>query len=487
MNAKLPDGSYLIPGNQVPSQPYMYGVPNVTLIGTSVMTGEQLNGAIDYDMNSKDRMGVKYYYQNDPITQPYNFSQTGGFPVTQKNGSQVAAIDNTRIIGSHLNWEQRLGFARQGSYSYYTQTLTNSSGPANFGVGGENTSGINLISGLPGMILDKFPSVQNDSPGVKVGPFNSFANTGFYQNRLNPSTNVIFAKGNHTIVAGGGYSYTQLNITNNRTGIMQVTTKNFEDFLEGESYSSNVLDSIATPPTVPKPVNEADRYYRTNEIEAYGQDKWQARSNLSITAGVRYDYHGGMTEKFGNLFNFDPSLYSVSGTTTTGFTVNNAGFVVAGNNKINPSPGVADSTLTGRQWGISPRVGFAWSPKFDNGKLVVRGGGGIYFDRGENLQYLSQPAGAGYGGPFGVTEAAPLAAYVVGVGIILSRILWRLTHPSFANIESSMMNQVLQTTLNNLTGSPSSGYNSQFGPNCGGVQNQEGYLLLPVCVELRRL
>ena len=72
----------------------MYGVPNVTLIGTSVMTGDQVNGAIDYDMNSKDRMAVKYYYQNDPITKPYNFSQTGGFPVTQKNGSQVAAIDN---------------------------------------------------------------------------------------------------------------------------------------------------------------------------------------------------------------------------------------------------------------------------------------------------------------------------------------------------------------------------------------------------------
>ena len=41
---------------------------------------------------------------------------------------------------------------------------------------------------------------------------------GYYQNRLNPSTNVIFTAGKHTIVAGGGYSYTQLNITNNRTG-----------------------------------------------------------------------------------------------------------------------------------------------------------------------------------------------------------------------------------------------------------------------------
>ena len=46
------------------------------------------------------------------------------------------------------------------------------------------------------------------------------------------------------------------------------------------------------------------------------QDKWQALSNLSITAGVRYDYHGGMTEKYGDMFNFDPALYNVTGTTT---------------------------------------------------------------------------------------------------------------------------------------------------------------------------
>ena len=81
--------------------------------------------------------------------------------------------------------------------------------------------------------------------------------------------------------------------------------------------SSNVLETI-------DPIsgrNNADRYYRTNEISGYVQDKWQALPNLSITAGVRYDYHGGMTEKYGNMFNFDPRVYSVTGDTTNGFSV----------------------------------------------------------------------------------------------------------------------------------------------------------------------
>jgi len=486
MNAKLPDGTYLVPSAQN-SNPYIYGVPNVTLVGNSVMTGEQANGAIDWNVSSRDRLSTKYFYQNDPVTVPYNFSQTGGFPVTQNNGSQVVAIDNTIALRPTFNWEQRMGFFRQSSYSFFNQTLSNGSGPQNFGINGSTVppatgKGPFFQSTLPGLLLKDFPSSQLDSPGVKVGPYSSFADMGFYQSRFNPSTNVIWVKGNHTIVAGGGYSYTQLNIENNRNGIEQVTTSNFEKFLEGASHSASVIESI--DPTTSK--NNANRYYRTNEADGYVQDKWQMHSNLSVTLGVRYDYHGGMTEKYGDMFNFDPKRYSVSGTTAEpnqAWTVNNAGFIIAGNNKTNPTSGVSDSTLTGRQWGISPRVGFAWSPSRDHGSFVVRGAGGIYFDRGEYFVYLSQPAGSGYGGPFGVTESAPLVSYVTGQGSTLEDpIGGAFASPPYVPPSSnpSTINAALQNTLNLLTGSPAAGSSdAKFGPNCSGTQNQEGYTLCP--------
>ena len=218
--------------------------------------------------------------------------------------------------------------------------------------------------------------------------------------------------------------------------------------------------------------------------------------NLSITLGVRYDLHGGMTEKYGNFFNFDPALYNVSGTVSPGFddwVVNNAGFVIAPNNKELkgvPTSNIAgsNSTLTGRQWGISPRIGFAWSPERDHGNFVVRGAGGMYYDRGEYFVYLSQPAGSGYGGPFGVTESAPLATFVEGQGTTLEDPIGCAFGSSCPlpgvpyvapSANPTTINLVLQNTLNAMTGSPTSGYYEQFGPNCGGIQGQEGYKLCP--------
>jgi hypothetical protein len=481
LTAKLPNGQFMIPSAQS-SRPYQYGEPNVNLIGTSVLTSNQGTVSLDYDINTKDRLSTKYFYQDAPVTRPFGFSNVGGFPQSQHNGAQVFSLGNTIAIGSRFNWEQRLGFVREGSFSNYQQTVSG----GNLGVSGAQTQ--NLVAGvLPGLEIKNFGYYDQYSPSLEVGPAGTpgaFVDMGYYQNRLNPSTNVIFTAGKHTIVAGGGYSYTQLNITNDRTGHAQAVVSGFNSLLEGTVHSSSVVESI--DPSTGR--NNADRYYRTNEINGYVQDKWQAQPNLSITLGVRYDYHGGMTEKYGDMFNFDPKLYSVTGTSTTGFNVTNSGFVIAGNNKQHPSAGVSDSTLDGRQWGISPRLGFAWAPKQNAGRFVVNGGVGLYYDRGELFTYLSQPAGGSIGGPFGVTESSPLVSVATGnsdSGLTLENPLGDLAFNTVSkggiytapSSNPGVVGQALQAQLNEMTGTPSGGYYKQFGKNCSGVQSQEGYFL----------
>jgi hypothetical protein len=151
---------------------------------------------------------------------------------------------------------------------------------------------------------------------------------------------------------------------------------------------------------------DANRYYRSNETGEYLQDKYQVKPSLSLTLGVRFDWNGGLSEKYGRLYNFDPALYSFDDTTGE---ITSDGFIIAGNNKQFPTKGVSKTTLTGRQWGISPRLGIAWAPKMFNNKVVVRVGTGFYYDRGELFTYLSPGYAAGEttAGPFGVNQAPP--------------------------------------------------------------------------------
>ena len=235
---------------------------------------------------------------------------------------------------------------------------------------------------------------------IGQGSASQGAFTGVFQNRIMPSANAIWTHGKHTVTFGGSYSYTQLNTRDERTNQGIISTADFSQFVQGLVTTN---DDFTTTKFLQ---GNANRYYRAGQAGAYIQDKFQFRSNLSLTAGLRFDWDGGLTEKYGRIFNFDPSLYSYDAATDT---LNSNGFIIAGNNKLFPTKGVSNTTLTGRQWGLAPRLGVAWSPKRFNDKVVVRAGTGIYYDRGELYSYLSPGFAEGVinGGPFGVNQTPP--------------------------------------------------------------------------------
>ena len=217
----------------------------------------------------------------------------------------------------------------------------------------------------------------------------SFGNAGMYQNQWEYGTTLNWVKGKHTIAIGAQWDHTQLNIVNNNTATDVVQFNTFTTFAEGNVRSGTAFDGAAS------------RYYRSDTVGAFINDNFKVKSNLTITLGLRWDYDGPLSEKYGKLTSFNPNAYSYDAATDT---ITSSGLEFASNNKQFATPGVNDSLTTQNQWGFAPRVGIAWSP---TSKLTIRSGFGMYYDRGEFFSYLSPSAGGGFNGPFGVTLAPP--------------------------------------------------------------------------------
>src|SRR5208282_4121640 len=275
-------------------------------------------------------------------------------------------------------------------------------GPGINAFGSSVFPGITIVDDLGNSSPNNANYVYNAGMNIGSTAASQGAFTGVFQNRWMPSATAIWSHGKHTIAFGGSFSYTQLDARDRRTNSGMIGFLNFADFLTGTPIGYTADGYIVTTFLQ----GNANRYYRSNEDGLYVQDKFQIRPNLSISAGLRFDDHGGLTEKYGKLYNFDPAAYNYDAASDK--IVSN-GFIVARNNPLFPTKGISNSTLTGRQWGLAPRFGMAWSPKMFNDKVVVRAGWGMYYDRGELFVYLSPGFASGVipGGPFGVNQSPP--------------------------------------------------------------------------------
>jgi Carboxypeptidase regulatory-like domain/TonB dependent receptor len=421
LNYKLPNGQFLIPSANsfVPTISFP---ENTFTPGTAYFRADQAVSDLDWIVTPKDALALKYYYQHDPSVAPYAYSGSPGFTQHLDAGSQVASITNTQVLKPNLSVVEVFGFIREKVYSTidqpftpqqfssYVQQLTGASAADST----INTFGSPFFPGIS--IVDDYGNnnagfppapynqnfVFNAATNIGSGAASQGAFTGVFQNRFMPSGNAIWTLGKQTLTFGGNFAYTQLNTRDQRTDKGTIGFADFSQFLQGLVVPYTPDGFITTAYLQ----GDANRYYRSKETGMFLQDKYQIRSNLSLTAGLRFDDHGGLTEKYGRLYNFDPAQYNYDQATDT---IVSTGFLIAGNNKLFPSKGVSNSTLTGRQWGLGPRLGVAWSPKMFNNKIVVRAGWGMYYDRGELFTYLSPGFAAGViaGGPFGVNQAPP--------------------------------------------------------------------------------
>jgi hypothetical protein len=396
LNAKLPNGQFLIPSAQyAKTQASQLGYDAVVQGPNTQATVSQGTFGVDYVISSKDRLAGRYYIQSNPTNNP--FGAVGGllgFPQQLSAGSQVFSLSNSVILSPNLSWEQHAGFTRLRAYASTTKGFTPSS------------VGISLPGAATFPQFDISSADPNVETGLEFGPSTSFGDGGMFQNNWELGTSMSWVKGKHILSMGTTWDHTQLNILNNNTNTDTVNFKTFLTFVEGALHGGDEF------------VGSARRYYHADTIGTYVNDNFRVTKNLTVTAGLRWDIDGPLSEKYGKLTAFDPSKYSYVQCTVGGVAadpavntcdsgtdvITSSGLEIAGNNKTGATPGASNSLMKNHQWGFAPRIGIAWSPM---SKLTVRAGYGMYYDRGEFFSEFSPSAGAGFNGPFGVTLAPP--------------------------------------------------------------------------------
>jgi hypothetical protein len=166
------------------------------------------------------------------------------------------------------------------------------------------------------------------------------------------------------------------------------------------------------------------RDFRYNEYEYYVQDNWKIRSDLTINLGLRYQYYSPPYEKNGFQAGNDVDLNELLAK-----RVANAAAGIASPT----SEPLLSYTLIGKgndarpyyegdKNNFAPRVGFAYSPSFNDGilktifgdrKTSIRGGGSIVYERvgggltfiQDQVSYLFDNAvGQNFGGVDPVTD-----------------------------------------------------------------------------------
>ncbi len=203
---------------------------------------------------------------------------------------------------------------------------------------------------------------------------------------------LTYQHGSHTFKAGAEYRPMQAE---------QYFNPSFGSFsFDGAFSNFGYADFLlGLPQTTGYTFPRTPQYSRLWYLNAFVQDDWKVKPNLTLFYGARYDYNSPAVDKYNVIASFNPANGAIV-VPTESIAQNNINPVFPSQIPIEtakdagfPERSMRDSF----KLAIYPRLGFAYRP-FKNDSTVIRGGYGIYNDElsAALFSYL-------YGGPFGVS------------------------------------------------------------------------------------
>ncbi|HSL21537.1 MAG TPA: TonB-dependent receptor [Vicinamibacterales bacterium] len=331
---------------------------------------------IDYQFSPNHLIYGRFIHDTIPSEEPFG-------EIFGTNNAAFPGIANTKtdnpgrsFVGT-WNWIVGPKLLNEVSYNYSRGAiLSEISSP----LSARDVAIPKVFSGAPG---------DNLLPGVSFGGGQNYGGWGFfgpYDNTYGShrvKETLTYLMGSHTMKGGlllswefknenaaGGTNGT-FTFPGTSSAAFRSTGDAFADFLLGRAttYSETNIDITS--------------HLRFQMYEAFLQDDWKIRPNLTLNLGVRWSAILQPFDTNDVLTNFDPARFDPS----RAFQISAANVRVPGTG--DPLNGLIiagqDSPygrrVTETQWAnFGPRAGFAWDPKGD-GRTSVRGGYGRYFDR----------------------------------------------------------------------------------------------------------
>jgi len=321
------------------------GTGEANVYGNTTAHENFILGRVDYVLNDKDAILVRYFYDKQHVIDPYNGGNgtvSGGYlpywPERDEGRNHFATAEWRRIISPTLINTLRVSFSRPNTGDYEVNSVP----------------GINLV--YPGL---GHPDPEISITGLSILGQNIFTPAVDIQNRFTEADSIVWTKGSHTMHVGGYVQRVDSNVFYPfRDGSVWTYSNGLSQFLAGTAATSftgtpaTAAGCIAVISTPCYP----NRDYREVDLVPYFQDDWKVSSRLTLNLGIRYEYSTNGTA----LHN---DLYAI-----TNYQTNTAFVNVPAANATNPNT---------KNW--DPRFGFAYD-MFADHKTALRGGIAITHD-----------------------------------------------------------------------------------------------------------
>jgi hypothetical protein len=132
--------------------------------------------------------------------------------------------------------------------------------------------------------------------------------------------------------------------------------------LGGTVYSFSTAGFVADLGATVSYIGDLHSEAQQNLYGGFVQDEWRVRDDLSVNAGLRYEFYTAVNASGGQARVFD---------------MNRLGFLPSGSAPYQPSG-----------MGLAPRLGLAWAPKAMHSRTILRLGGAIHNSPGQLRDFL---------------------------------------------------------------------------------------------------